>query len=226
MCGRYLFTEAESEEIRNIVRDIEDRKGEGSIKFGEIFPTDNVPVLLADENAVRPDLLTWGFPGFRGSKSVIINARSETAHEKPMFRNSLATRRCVVVSTGFFEWGPPVTGERSGGKSAEVKSILEEASGNQQISLWPNTPSKKPIKQKYLFNLPCEKVLYMAGLYNVFEDENRFVILTTKANPSVEDIHNRMPLVLRKELISDWIFNNAQVSEILLESPTLEKVAV
>jgi putative SOS response-associated peptidase YedK len=66
----------------------------------------------------------------------------------------------------------------------------------------------------------------MAGLYNVFEGENRFVILTTKANSSVVEVHNRMPLVLRKDLIDDWLLNDELVSEILLESPTLKKVAV
>jgi putative SOS response-associated peptidase YedK len=56
--------------------------------------------------------------------------------------------------------------------------------------------------------------------------ENRFVILTTKANSSVVEVHNRMPLVLRKDLIDDWLLNDDLVSEILLESPTLKKVAV
>ena len=58
MCGRYLFTEAESEDIRNIVNDIENRMGEGTVKLGEIFPTDRVPVLIAQKDTVQPDLLT------------------------------------------------------------------------------------------------------------------------------------------------------------------------
>jgi putative SOS response-associated peptidase YedK len=219
MCGRYLFTEAESEDIRNIVNDIENRMGEGTVKLGEIFPTDRVPALIAQKDTVQPDLLTWGFPGFRG-KSVVINARSETAHEKPMFRNSLVYRRCIIPSTGFFEWGPVIT------ESSKVKYGEEVPDGDSQISLWQQPASKKSKKQKYLFNLPGEEALYMAGLYNVFEGENRFVILTTKANSSVVEVHNRMPLVLRKDLIDDWLLNDELVSEILLESPTLKKVAV
>ena len=221
MCGRYLFTEAESEDIQNIINDVESRTGEGTVKRGEIFPTDRVPVLLPLGDSVRPELLTWGFLGFRGGKSIIINARSETAHEKQMFRNSLNSRRCIIPSTGFFEWGPVII--NSEGKP-------ENLNGDSQISLWetkpPSRPSNKTKKQKYLFSLLGEKVLYMAGLYNVFDGESRFVILTTKANSSVEDVHSRMPLILRAELINDWLFNSEQVEELLQESPILKKVAV
>ena len=45
----------------------------------------------------------WGFPGFQG-KGLLINARSETAEERPTFREPLLHRRCVVPTTGFYEW--------------------------------------------------------------------------------------------------------------------------
>jgi hypothetical protein len=46
----------------------------------------------------------WGFPNFRSKSGVIINARAETALDKKTFRESLLSRRCVIPSTGFFEW--------------------------------------------------------------------------------------------------------------------------
>lgn len=100
MCGRYQLDPSESAEIEAIVRQVQDR-----VKTGEIFPTNAVPVLMeaADELAPRP--MVWGFPRFGAKSGSIINARSETAGERPMFRKSLAERRCVVPTTGFFEWG-------------------------------------------------------------------------------------------------------------------------
>jgi len=215
MCGRYLFSEAEAEDILEIIRDVEGRTGAGTVKRGEIFPTDSAPILLARDRSVRPELFVWGFPGFRG-KNVIINARAETAHEKPMFRRSLAARRCVIPSTGFFEWG---IADNDGTADSEVDII------NPLLPV-TGTRKGKPKKQKYLFRIPGEKVLYMAGLYNIYQDGPRFVILTTAANESMMDVHDRMPLILRRELIEDWLFDDGKVPELLRQSPVLEKTAV
>ena len=61
-----------------------------------------------------------------------------------------------------------------------------------------------PSKEKVLFTLP-ESVLYMAGIYRRTGAESCFVILTTNANASVADIHDRMPVILTKEKIQGWI---------------------
>lgn len=55
-----------------------------------------------------PELLAWGFPRF-DKKGVVINARAETAPDKPMFRKCLEQRRCVIPSTGFYEWAADKT---------------------------------------------------------------------------------------------------------------------
>ena len=105
MCGRYCLYEDGNEELRAIL----DRT-EGEFKTGEIFPTDKAPVLIQQTGTVMPEAVVWGFPGFPG-KGVIINARAETVPEKPMFRRSLASMRCVIPSSGFFEWshsGPKI----------------------------------------------------------------------------------------------------------------------
>lgn len=104
MCGRYSLAPDESAEIMKIVREVQNRFGAASIRTGEIFPTNPAPVLMAEEGSgPAPRPLVWGFPGFKG-KGVIINARGETALDKPMFRKSVLERRCVVPTTGFYEW--------------------------------------------------------------------------------------------------------------------------
>lgn len=103
MCGRFaLFNERETKEIHEIIRELEEKQT-GAIKTGEIFPTNRVPVLVKGDENRSVEAATWGFPHFRGS-GVIINARAETAHEKPMFQKNLAMRRCLIPSTGFYEW--------------------------------------------------------------------------------------------------------------------------
>lgn len=171
MCGRYtLFTEEQTEDIRNIIREVQEKQPENNMKSGEIFPTNTAPILKAEGGQLGADLAIWGFPKFDG-KGVIINARSETAEQKKMFRESLLTRRCVIPSTGFYEW------------------------------------SQDERKQKYLFRLPDTTALYMAGFYNEFKGERRYVILTADANSSISDVHNRMPVVLDRSSLIDWVFD-------------------
>lgn len=171
MCGRYsLFSQEENLEIMRIVRTLDNKYPQNNMKHGEIFPTNTAPILCLEENGITPELSTWGFPRF-GAKGVIINARSETADSRPMFCKSLHNRRCVVPSTGFYEW------------------------------------SQNGEKTKYRFNLPHDSTLYMAGIFNEFQGENRFVILTTGANNSIVDVHNRMPVILPKTMTADWIMS-------------------
>lgn len=107
MCGRYNFSQEESDEIREIVREVE-RRQRGEFKMGEIYPTNVAPVLVAGDDRPVPELLAWGFPRF-DKKGVVINARAETAPDKPMFRKCLEQRRCVIPSTGFYEWAADKT---------------------------------------------------------------------------------------------------------------------
>ena len=101
MCGRYQFTAEQSAEIRRIAQEIQRKYGDNAWTPGEIRPTATAPVLLHGTSGVRPELHHWGY---RLPDSLIINARAESAEEKALFRDSVTNRRCVVPSTGFFEW--------------------------------------------------------------------------------------------------------------------------
>lgn len=167
MCGRYtLFTEEEYRDIRQIIQEAQNKAHGAPIRTGEIYPTNLAPILVGERGSVGAEAAVWGFPNYRG-RGVLINARSETAAEKPTFRKLLHGSRCVVPSTGFYEW------------TAE--------------------------KEKVRFNLPETGELYMAGLCREEEGERRYVVLTTAANASVSPVHDRMPVLIPKEGIEEWI---------------------
>ena len=105
MCGRYQFSAEQSAEILQIIQEVQDKVGAvaaQAIPQGEIKPGSKMPVLLATEGGQpMPELMVWGF---RTAKSLLINARAETALEKPTFAESARYRHCIVPSTGFYEW--------------------------------------------------------------------------------------------------------------------------
>ena len=167
------------------MQEVESRYGVGAWTPGEIRPAAAAPVLVSSEGGICPELFSWGYklPG-----SLVINARAETAADKPLFRHGIAAQRCVIPSTGFFEW-------------------------DRQ-------------KHKYLFRLPEEEALYMAGIYSVREGRAYYCILTTAANGSVKEVHPRMPLVLHKEQIEPWLERPEATGDFLqMVPPALEKVS-
>lgn len=101
MCGRYQFTAEQCAEIRQIVDAIQRKYGAGQWTPGEICPTAKAPVLVREGSGDAPALMKWGYqlPG-----TLVINARAETVQEKPLFRRSLAARRCLIPATAFYEW--------------------------------------------------------------------------------------------------------------------------
>ena len=62
-------------------------------------------------------------------------------------------------------------------------------------------------------------VLYMAGFYKRFEEEDRFVILTTKANGSMRDVHDRMPLILEENEVEEWLYDDNGFEQYLYKVP-------
>ena len=170
MCGRYtLYTDEQAEDIRQIV-EIAQRQVQGQLRLGEVFPSDRAPILVANQDKVVVRTAIWGFPGFQG-KGLLINARSETAEERPMFQEPLLTSRCVVPTTGFYEW---------------------------------NTA-----KEKFLFQYADSTVVYLAGLWEIFEGQRRYTILTTSPNQAVRAVHNRMPVLLSKEQVRPWLMDTS-----------------
>ena len=178
MCGRYdLSTESDIPELREIFAALHRRfKGMpafAALKTGEIFPTDTTPVLVQGTNTLSVTLMRWGFPR---ENSVIINARAETAAQKKLFQAALLHRRCIIPTTGFYEW------RHVAGQPKEKALFRLEKS-----------------KLLYLAGL------YSACSPKGKEPYIGYVILTTQANPSVACYHDRMPLIVPRNQLSRWL---------------------
>lgn len=180
MCGRYYVDDETAREIEKLVRDLDRRlKME---RTGDVFPSQNAMILKGEGNHLAAEQMRWGFPGFEKGK-LLINARAETALERPTFRESVQDRRCIIPARGFYEWN---------------KS-----------------------KEKFTFERKETPVLFMAGCYNRYEGQERFVILTTEANPSVASVHNRMPLILEPEELKDWVLDDGATEYLLHKTPVM-----
>lgn len=78
-------------------------------------------------------------------------------------------------------------------------------------------------REKYVYEREDAPVLWMAGFYNRFQDQDRFVILTTAANISVSPVHDRMPLILERDELESWVLDNDAAGIILHKVPVLLK---
>ena len=105
MCGRYYIPDEDSAaELKEIIDQINRRHNAGPVlKTGEIAPSDTAPVLANNRSlAVTPFAMRWGYTMSNGK--LVFNARSETASEKPLFRDGMTQRRCLVPAAHYFEW--------------------------------------------------------------------------------------------------------------------------
>ena len=103
MCGRYYIEIGEAE-LKDIISEVEKKteiyQGELKLKTScEIFPADMVPVQVGVDEYLP---MKWGFAGFNGRP--VINAKSETALVKPMFKQAMMERRCLIPASGYYEW--------------------------------------------------------------------------------------------------------------------------
>lgn len=162
-----------------------------------IAPSQPIPIIPNDgEN--RLDFYHWGLiPSWtkveKLGKFNLINARSETAAEKPSFKNSLKRRRCLILADGFYEWSKSTSGK---GKTPYYFTMKDQKPF-AFAGLWEiwNSPEGDPLKSA------C--------------------ILTTTPNELVKPIHDRMPVILASEDHDTWldpVENKAEVFQPLLRS--------
>ena len=213
MCGRYASSARPEDLIEEFEVD-EDRTGQaarsilvspqsppaGQPDFN-ISPTKQAAVVLT--RAVRGDadvaptrqlrLLTWGLvPSWSKDVKVgvrMTNARSESLLDKSAFARAAASRRCLVPADGWYEW--------------QVSPTALDAKG-------------KPRRQPFFVHRSDGAPLAMAGLYEFWRDRSlaeddpdawltTYAIITSAAEPGLDRIHDRQPLVLERADWAGWL---------------------
>ncbi len=121
MCGRYTLALPAPELVEAF--DVPPLSFEWRPRWN-VAPGQDCPVVGEDRKGRRMGLMRWGLvPGWMDDPPAggFVNARAETAHDKPSFREAFARRRCLVPADGFYEWA------REGG--AKVPRWFHPAAG-------------------------------------------------------------------------------------------------
>jgi len=180
MCGRYLFTSPP--EAARQVFDVDVRAN--FPPRWNIAPTQPIAIVRLNEKRAREfALVRWGFiPSWAkkdyfekvGTKP-LINARGETALEKPTFRSAFKRRRCLAPADGFYEW-------------------RTEKGGRQPYLIQPATGAL------FAFAGLWETAHDPDG-----GEIDTAAILTVEAGPDVAALHNREPVVVPASNYSAWL---------------------
>lgn len=175
MCGRYLII-SPPEAIRLLAEYLDQPNFPPRYN---VAPTQPIPIVRLDDGKRRFALVRWGLlpTWVKDPKAftLLINGRSESANEKPAFKNAMKRRRCLIPADGFYEWKvegklkrPFVVRPRDG-KPVMFAGLWETWTG-------PNG-----------------------------EEIDTAAVLTVQANVTLYPIHHRMPVILEKEDFEPWL---------------------
>jgi len=178
MCGRFTLTlEAAVLQQQRLIQ-----VPEQWIPRYNISPSQAIAV-VRDVDAPKFDMLRWGLIPF-WAKSVdigysMINARSETIAEKPSYKQSFKSRRCLIPADGFYEW-----------KKSPDKKV-------------PSTPFYIKLKSEQLFFFAG---LWDSWKPTDSEEARQScTIITTTPNSLLASIHDRMPVIFDKSIAWEWL---------------------
>lgn len=192
MCGRYSLTASPD--------DLKQAFAVDELKFApppryNVAPTQDVAVVRRTD-AGRRELvgLRWGLvpPWSKDAKGAarLINARSETAAEKPSFKDALAKRRCLVLADGFYEWK-----KLSAKEKQPYRIVVDGGRPFAMAGLW---------ERARIDGAPLESC----------------TILTTAANEGVAALHDRMPIILPDaDAIARWLDPRTPIDDVLRALP-------
>jgi putative SOS response-associated peptidase YedK len=228
VCGRYAATANPDEliEVFDVDLDATAEPGRSVLANPQtpapgqpdfnMAPTKQAPVVLQRTPRGDPDgapvrqlrLLTWGLvpPWSKDPRSGVrmINARVETVLESRAYATPARTRRCLVPARGWYEW--------------QASPVARDERG-------------RPRKQPFFVSDPQHDVIAFAGVYEFWRDRDvadpqdphawltTFTIITTAAEPGLDRIHDRQPMVLSPERWGAWldpeVTEPAQVARLL-----------
>jgi putative SOS response-associated peptidase YedK len=180
MCGRF----AQAKEILTLLNrfNFYGEDAAGVVPRYNIAPTQSVPVIFHDGEDLHLRHMRWGLiPHWAKDPAIgnrLINARGETAAEKPSFRTPFKRRRCLVPATGFYEWQKPV-----GGKGSKIPYyIFRRDEGLLCFAgLWDH------------WDAPNGDIV------------QSFTIITTRPNKLMRPVHDRMPVILDEADENLWL---------------------
>ena len=192
MCCRY-YIEHDDPEIRDILESVNRsplvsrflKAGDAVTAGGEIFPTAVVPVIASGKDG-RPRVFPMKWGFTVPGIRPLFNARVETAPVKQSFREAWEQHRCVVPASYYFEW-----------KHVATKS------------------GKSRVTDRYAIQPEGKSATWLCGLYRLEDQLPHFVILTREPSDAVREIHDRMPLILPRQYIDDWVNPLAAPEKIL-----------
>jgi putative SOS response-associated peptidase YedK len=178
VCGRYTLATPDPAAVRArfpIGESVEVRR-----RYN-VAPGDQVLAVTTDREGVpRGELLRWGLvPSWAKSPDTglkMINARVETAAQKPAFSHAFERFRCLIIADGFYEWRRATSGPKQGFHITRADGVL----------------------------------FAFAGLWSIWHaaDGSRLrtcTILTTAANGAIEQLHDRMPIILAPDAEPQWL---------------------
>lgn len=188
MCGRFVLVT----DLSVIARDFDIPDAPFSFSPNRnISPGQQIAAVIRRDNQHILASYLWGLiPFWAKDPSIgakLINARAETVTQKPSFKNAFARRRCLIPADGFYEW-----------KKEEKKKI------------------------PYYFFLKSGRPFCFAGLHETWIPSDKqpvhtCTIITTQANEVVSPIHNRMPVIIPKDMQSLWLDTTIQDASKLLD---------
>ena len=196
MCGRFNSVASGADFARSFNATVIGNQLETNFN---VAPTTEVYVLISQHGEQSDSLvlttLHWGLvPTWakdRTKAASMINARSETLVEKPSFRNLITRQRCVIPMQGFYEWSTTNTN---------------------------TSRPTRPTKQAHYVSRADGEVMTVAGLWSSWVDPiqkqtdpaisavfKSCTIITTNANDSLRPIHHRMPVILERDAVDQWL---------------------
>lgn len=195
MCGRSSLTVTEKElEARfNASFYSEDLERFNPLPSYNMAPSQKLPV-ITDADPDHINLFRWGLiPFWAKDKKIgykMINARSETAGEKPAFRQALQKRRCLWPIDGYYEW---------------IKK------GKEKI------PYRVTSRQDKIFTIAGLWETWKDGAGDTIHS---FTVLTRASTPSMEFLHHRMPVLLPREKERMWLDDSLDPVAFMEELPS------
>lgn len=192
MCGRYVVSQTADDLAEEFGVDRIDVKEQLAPDWN-IAPTKPVYGVLTRQRRDEPDeapqrrlaTLRWGLvPSWAKDIKIgnrLINARVETAAEKPAFRKAFALRRCLLPAEGFYEWREDAKGKKQPFFIRPREGLLAMAG---LYEIWRDKTKGEDDPGAFVWSS---------------------VILTTDATDDLGQIHDRMPMLVEPERRSQWL---------------------